>query len=63
MLDGKRGRVRIRSHHILADDELGAAAIEYAMLGSLIAAVIALVVGVLGTKVFALFQRALNIFP
>jgi Flp pilus assembly pilin Flp len=59
----REGGVRIRSHHILADDDLGATAIEYAMLGSLIAAVIALVVGVLGTKVVALFQRALNIFP
>jgi pilus assembly protein Flp/PilA len=46
----------------LVDGERGATAVEYAMLASLIAAVIASIVGVLGITVQSLFQKALNIF-
>jgi pilus assembly protein Flp/PilA len=55
--------MRVPDPWVFADDEGGATAIEYAMLGSLIAAVIALAVGVLGTKVLTLFQLAVNLFP
>jgi Flp pilus assembly pilin Flp len=55
--------MRIRSCCIFAAGELGATAVEYAMLASLVAAVIAAIVGVLGTQVRAFFQLAVNLFP
>lgn len=47
-----------KAFHSVRDlsDERGAASIEYAILGSLIAAVIVLTVATLGTQVLALFQ-------
>jgi Flp pilus assembly pilin Flp len=59
----KGGGMRLRSCRIFADGELAATAVEYAMLASLIAAVIAAIVGVLGTQVRAFFQLAVNLFP
>jgi Flp pilus assembly pilin Flp len=55
--------MHVLSPRIFADGELGATAVEYAMLASLIAAVIALIVGVLGAQVLAFFQLAVNLFP
>lgn len=46
---------RFYSLRVLSDDK-GATSIEYAILGSLIAAVIVLTVATLGTQVQALFQ-------
>ncbi|GEM_PF-1549974 len=44
---------------VLSDDK-GAASIEYAILGSLIAAVIAYVVASLGTQVRSMFETLTN---
>jgi len=43
--------------------ERGATAVEYAIVASLIAVAIAVVVGALGTQVVALFQSAADGFP
>jgi len=44
-------------------DELGATAVEYAIIVSLIAAVIAVSVGILGFKVEKIFINAVTMFP
>ena len=46
-----------------ARGEVGAAAVEYAIVAALIAGVIVVAVGVLGTQVVALFQRAVDALP
>jgi pilus assembly protein Flp/PilA len=47
----------------LIDDEQGATAVEYAILASLIAAVIAGTVQLLGERTQALFQSVLDAWP
>lgn len=47
----------------LMRDEEGATAIEYALLASLIAVVIAVAVGELGTNVNGLFTRVVEALP
>lgn len=44
-------------------DDDGATAIEYALLASLIAVVIAVTVGTLGTAVNGLFTRVVDAYP
>jgi Flp pilus assembly pilin Flp len=44
-------------------DERGATAVEYAILGSMIAAVIALTVTALGLRTLDLFVRVVNLWP
>jgi len=50
---------RFHSLRVLSDDK-GAASIEYAILGSMIAAVIVFVVANLGTQVRILFETLTN---
>jgi len=47
----------------LATDELGVTSLEYALLGGLIAVVIAGAVGALGASVNALFQKVVDAWP
>ena len=47
----------------LIDDEQGATAVEYAILASLIAAVIAGTVQLLGVRTQGLFQAVLDVWP
>jgi Flp pilus assembly pilin Flp len=47
----------------LCDDEHGAAAVEYALLVSFIAAVVFTGIALLGGTVLALFQKAADNFP
>jgi pilus assembly protein Flp/PilA len=47
----------------LIDDEQGATAVEYAILASLIAAVVAGTVQVLGVRTQALFQAVVDVWP
>jgi pilus assembly protein Flp/PilA len=51
------------SRRRLLSGEAAATSIEYALLGSLIAAVIAATVGMLGSQVLDLFQSAADLFP
>jgi pilus assembly protein Flp/PilA len=57
------GRNHRRTVVELIDDEQGATAVEYAILASLIAAVIAGTVQLLGERTQALFQSVLDAWP
>jgi pilus assembly protein Flp/PilA len=57
------GRNQRRAVLELIDDEQGATAVEYAILASLIAAVIAGTVQLLGERTQALFQSVLDAWP
>lgn len=50
------------SWSIIRCDEHGATAVEYALLASLIAAIIAGVVGTLGTQVLGMLQQLIGAF-
>jgi pilus assembly protein Flp/PilA len=55
-----RGGPGLPQHHAVALRERGATAVEYVILASLIAAVIALVVGTLGLTLDGFFQGVVN---
>lgn len=44
-------------------DEIGATAVEYALLASLVAAVIVAIVATMGEEVLGLFQSVIDVWP
>jgi Flp pilus assembly pilin Flp len=52
-----------RNRYRLLDKEDGATSIEYALIASLIAGVIGLIVSVIGGRLFTIFTAATAMFP
>lgn len=63
IMEGKIMTGHLKNVRRLMRDEEGATAIEYALLASLIAVVIAVAVGELGTNVNGLFTRVVEALP
>jgi pilus assembly protein Flp/PilA len=62
-ISGRSTGKRLLAAFALIDDERGATAVEYAIVASLIAAVIAATVQLLGVEAQALFQSVLDLWP
>ena len=56
-------RLYVQAQNAMIQDEDGATAVEYGLIIALIAAVIVVVVGVLGEKISDAFQKVVDAIP